>query len=238
MDYSTLAYHLERSHTRRIALRPVTLTDAWPLYQATRNPSFNRWLLWPQPGEDHQVRQRVERIVEAATLGRMAAVSAVVKDTGEWISLFRFQPFRDLENAMEMGIWTHHRFWHGRYSFELGRLCIDVAFTACPGLERLVGASSPDNEPSCRLMELCGLHPGEVELRATEDDQPLLLREYAVTREQWLASHAHRVSFRRFDDQDHDFFPAPAVAAVAAVPADTKTTETRAGSPQVAAQFA
>ncbi len=236
MDFSTLAYHLERCHTRRIALRPVTLTDAWPLFEATRNPSFNRWLLWPQPTVDRLVRERVERIVEAATLSRLAAVSAVVKDTGEWISMFRFQPFRNRDDAMEIGIWTHHRFWHGRYSLELGRLCIDVAFTACPDLQRLVGASSPDNEPSCRLMELCGLHPGDVELRATEGDQPLLLREYAVTREQWQASHAHRVSFRRFDEQDHNIFPAPADGAVAAVAAPD--AEARESSPQVATQFA
>ena len=233
MDYSTLAYHLERCHTRRIALRPVTLTDAWPLFQATRNSSFNRWLLWPQPDEDLLVRQRVERIVEAATLGRLAAVSAVVKDTGEWISLFRFLPFRGRDDTMEMGIWTHHRFWHGRYSFELGRLCIDVAFSTCPELQRLVGAASPENEPSCRLMELCGLRAGELELRPTEGDQPLLLREYAVTREQWQATHGHRVSFRRFDEEDHHNFPAPAVAAVEARSADDCE-----GLPQVAAKCA
>ena len=214
MDFRTLAYHLERCHTRRIALRPVTLTDAWPLFQATRHPTFNRWLLWPQPHADAQVRPRIERIVEASAKGQLAAVSAVVKDTGEWISLFRFQPFRDADDAMEMGIWTHHRFWHGRYSLELGRLCIDAAFTACPDLARLVGASSPDNLPSCKLMELCGLRAGELALRDTEGDAPLELREYHVTRDQWQVAHGHRVSFRRFDEQDHDVFPTASATTV------------------------
>ena len=70
--------------------------------------------------------------------------------------------------------------------------------------------------------------------RALDQTTEADLREYAVTREQWQAAHAHRVSFRRFDEQDHHHnFPAPAVAAVEARSADECE-----GLPQVAAQFA
>ncbi len=219
LDFPALAYHLVRSHTERIALREVTLADAWPLFQATRDVCFNQFLLWRQPTEDMQVRERVQGIVDAAMKGQMAAVSAVVKDTGEWVSMFRFLPYRERANTMdtmdtmEMGIWTHHRFWHGRYSLELGRTCIDVAFMSCPDLQRLVGCSSPDNAPSCKLLEFCGMAPGEVEARPTEDGPPLMLREYAVTRQQWQATQAHRVKVSRFDGQQHGLssIPGPSI---------------------------
>jgi RimJ/RimL family protein N-acetyltransferase len=220
LDFANLSLALELVYTSRIALRPVTLSDSWPLYQATRHPRFNRHLLWPQPQDDWQMRQRIGQIVDSAAKGRMAAVSAVLKDTGEWISLFRFQPYEGGEDTMEMGIWTHHRFWHGQYSLELGRLCIDAAFISCPELQRLMGASAPANRSSCRLMEQCGMSPGELVLRKTEGPEPLELREYSTTRAQWQDAYAHKTAFRRFDAQDHNTFQ-----AVTALGAETQTSD-------------
>lgn len=184
VDFRLLSEQLERICSRRVALRPVSLADGWSLYEATRNPIFNQHLLWAQPANEDEVLERMDAIVDATRSGRMAALSAVVKKTGEWISLFRFQPYASDPKAMEMGVWTHDRFWQGRYSLELSCLCVDAAFLTSD-VEMLIGASSPDNRSSCRLMEITGMKPLQIVRRQAESGALIELREYGVTRDEW-----------------------------------------------------
>jgi RimJ/RimL family protein N-acetyltransferase len=185
-DFLHLSEQLERTHSDRLALRQVALADAWPLFQATRNPLFNQHLLWDQPTDQTQVNQRIDSIVSAARRGRLAAMSAVVKLTGEWVSLYRFQPYAVNPDWVEMGLWTHDRFWQGRYSLELSQACVDAAF-ALSDVNTLVAGAFPENAGSCRVLEHCGLSPGRQVIRHTEPGTEVLLTEYKITREDWIA---------------------------------------------------
>ena len=69
-DFSELSLNLQRAHGRRIALRPASLSDAWPLFHATRNPLFNKHLLWPQPQQEAAVLERMEARVAGWPLFR------------------------------------------------------------------------------------------------------------------------------------------------------------------------
>ncbi|MEO5733811.1 MAG: GNAT family N-acetyltransferase, partial [Rubrivivax sp.] len=196
-DFSELTLNLQRTHGRRIALRPVSLSDAWPLFHATRNPLFNKHLLWPQPQQETAVLERMDLIVDAAARGRLSALSAVVKATGEWIGLFRFQPYREDPQTLEMGVWLHDKFWHGRYSLEIGRLCVDAAFSLSAA-EHLMGASAPDNFGSCSLMMAVGMAPTDLIRRDAETGVPVLLQEYSIAREQWAQRRSSGPSFEVF----------------------------------------
>lgn len=213
-DFSELSLSLQRAHGRRIALRPASLSDAWPLFHATRNPLFNKHLLWPQPEQEASVLERMDLIVDAAARGRLSALSAVIKATGEWIGLFRFQPYRDEPHTLEMGVWLHDKFWHGRYSLEIGRLCVDAAF-ALSTVERLVGASAPANRGSCSLMLAVGMAPTDLVARDAETGIPVLLQEYAITRAQWAGRQRPQPSFEVFRAGGDSLGPDPAEAAAA-----------------------
>ena len=186
LDFQALTDRLERAHSKRLALRPVSLADAWPLYQATRNPLFNKHLAWEQPEDEHPVLTRIGAIADASRSGRMTALSCVVKTTGEWVALFRFQPYGGDARAMEMGVWIHDRFWHGRYSLELGRLCVDAAFDSCE-VARLMAASTMDNRGSYHLMKSVGMSETQVVLRHSETGRPLVLQEFELSRGGWAA---------------------------------------------------
>ena len=188
-DFLELTQALECSFSDRVALRPVALCDAWPLFVATRNPAFNQYLLWAQPEDEALVLKRVRMIMDASRRGRLTALSAVSRKTGEFISLFRFQPHATLPGTIEMGIWVHDKYWHGRYSLELGRLCVSGAFTLC-NVQVLLGASAPENRGSCRLMEAVGMTPQRTVSRDTEMGYQAVLREYTITRSDWAARHA------------------------------------------------
>jgi RimJ/RimL family protein N-acetyltransferase len=140
------------------------------------------------------VLKRVRLIMEASRRGRLTALSAVARRTGEFIALFRFQPHATLPDAIEMGIWVHDKYWHGRYSLELGRLCVSAAFTLSTGVQLLLGASAPANRGSCRLMEAVGMTPGRMVQRDTEMGHQAVLCEYTITRADWAARHVNGFS--------------------------------------------
>lgn len=184
-DFVDLTEQLERVYTARLALRPVALCDAWPLFEATKNPHFNGNLLWPQPQEDLSVLERVQMIMDASRRGRMTALSAVVKATGEWVSLYRFQPYEADSSRVEMGIWTHEKFWHDQYSFELTQACIDSTFVLSD-IPLLIAGASPDNVASCRILERCGMTPSSIAYRHSELKVERKSQEFQITRAHWL----------------------------------------------------
>jgi RimJ/RimL family protein N-acetyltransferase len=183
-DFFELTAQLETAYTPRIALRPASLSDAWPLFMATRNPHFNKYLLWPRPDSEDQTLKRLELIVDAARRGQLSALSAVVRETGEWVSLYRFMNHATIPGALEMGIWTHDRFWAQGYSLELGQLCVAAAFTLTDA-RMLVAASSLSNKGSCRALREIGLQETKLVIRPTEDGRQVELMEFVITREMW-----------------------------------------------------
>ncbi len=193
-DFSELTASLSLFHTKRLALRPAAVADGWPLWGATRNPSFNDGLLWAQPKDDTQVLERMDAIVTACNRGRLTAVSAMVKDTGQWAALFRLLPHAADLSKIELGIWTHTDFWHGRVSMELTRACISAAFTVT-GAQTLVGAATSANRSSCTLMRLCGMEPQRTVSRRHEHMPDVELIEHEITRAHWQQLPWARTAF-------------------------------------------
>lgn len=184
-DFAELTAALSLFHTKRLALRPAAVADGWPLWVATRNPIFNSGLLWSQPKDEAQVLERMDAITTATQRGRLTAVSAVVKDTGQWAALFRLLPHAADPAKIELGIWMHTDFWVGRLSMELTRACISAAFTITD-VQTLVGAATGSNRSSCTLMRLCGMEPRRTVSRRHEDLPEVELIEHEITRARWL----------------------------------------------------
>ena len=206
-DYPGLADRLERAYSTRIALRRVSLADGWPLFEATRNPLFNKFLMWDTPAGELDVLARIDAIVEAQRRGRLAAMSGVIRTTGEWATLFRFQPYAADPDAMEMGVWTHDRFWAGKYTLELSKMCIDACF-ASGDVERLVGAAAPDNAGSCQLMRSVGMADTDLVMRKTEGGRRVELQEFEILRSDW-----ERRAAVRAESPSHATVPTAAEAA-------------------------
>jgi RimJ/RimL family protein N-acetyltransferase len=196
IDFEELVTKLQFVHTDRLALRPLALADAWPLWDATRNPAFNAGLLWAQPDREMQVLERVDAIMQAASRERLAAVSAVCRQTGQWVGLFRYLPHASSLDTVEMGIWVHPNFWHGKVAFELAKACGNAVFSLSD-VEVLVGAAAPSNRGACALNRLGGLMPVRTVWRKHETQADVELIEHEITRAQWLAQQADQVPGKR-----------------------------------------
>lgn len=198
-DFQELTHRLERFSSSRLALRPLCLADAWPLFRATRHEHFNENLAWDQPTDIDGVVQRLELICKAANRGELTALAAVARDTGEWVSLFRFFPPMNKEpGVLEMGIWTHVKFWTGHHSFDLGKLCVDTAFRVS-NVKRLIGLAAPGNRGSIHLMRMVGMTERCRSFKYHETGRKLPTIQCEVSREEWEASRPEVSSFHEFN---------------------------------------
>ena len=213
IDFHELTDRLERFSSPRLALRPLCLADAWPLFHASRNPQFNENLAWDRPADIDGVVQRLELICRAARRGELTALAAVLRETGEWVSLFRFFSPMDKEpGVLEMGIWTHERFWTGRHSLDLGRLCIDTTFRVSDA-DRLIGLAAPANRGSRHLMRMCGMTERRQSFKFHETGRKLPTVQYEIARTEWQASCASMSPFFEFKRSSK-----PGIAAALATP--------------------
>lgn len=181
-------------HSERIALRPFAPADAWPLWHATREPMFNKHLLWTTPETPAELYGRVRAIIAAAASGRMAAISAVEKDSGRWVALLRAhaQPGA-AEPTVVSGIWTHPRFWSDGYSTEATRLAVDACVQEIAPA-RIVAQAMAQNLPAqkvilgagfrrcgpCRLVLEDGCEREAIEFEVRSDAHEPRYRELAA----------------------------------------------------------
>lgn len=143
--------------TGRLALRALAPADAGPLFAASRDERFNAHLSWEQPTQLQQARDRVEALCRAAGDSELTALSAVNHDTGEWVSLLRFLPNAEDPLAVEMGYWTHPRFWMSGFTSELLRAAIPVLFDSPRQPARLVAMVTEPNTDSAGLLRKFGM---------------------------------------------------------------------------------
>jgi len=146
---------LEKSYySERIVLRPLMECDVYPLFIATTDPAFNRYLLWDAPSSLAQVSERIKTILDERRKGQMGAWVAADITTGAFVALFRafaVEPATDVAGLhFETGIWLHPSFWLGGLSVEVTAMSYDFLFDETP-VEVLYAATHRENKAGLGL---------------------------------------------------------------------------------------
>jgi len=190
-EYQILGEELQLTDSPRIAFRPVCRADVGPLFDATRDPTFNAVLSWDAPATEAELAHRIRAILHAVEVGYMTAASAIDRRTGEWLGLCRFMPYEPDTSGVELAVWMHGRVCRNPESplvLELGRLCLDAVFdvTQAPFL---VGAAVPLNMATTNLFRSSGMKERGYVKRMREDGETLKVREFRITRSEWEGLH-------------------------------------------------
>ena len=173
-DLSALERRASYHYSDRLCMRPVALTDAWPLWQATRDDRFNTHLLWEQPGRELDVFERVEHMHELARRNEVLTLSCTLRESGRWAGVFRYAPLRD---GLETSLWIHPDFWAvPGLATEFGRLGLHLGF-AEGGAQRLYARSLTENRAVHKLMKPSGFLPID---QGTLVDEAGCSREYIL----------------------------------------------------------
>ncbi len=186
-------------HTERLAMRQMSLSDLWPLWHTTRHPEFNKGVLWSQPDDLVDIARRTDGLSLAAARGDIAAVSAVLKETGQWGAVFRYLM---LDEELELGLWSHPTLWGKGMGTEVTRLAVFAAFLEM-GVASMCARVAASNRPAVRVLEKAGLTHAGVYPSEHESLGMVELQLFRITREQFenlppeMTAVAHNIT--RFD---------------------------------------
>lgn len=181
MEFNQFAQRINHHYSERLALRQIALSDAWPLFEATQADGFNEHLLWQRPEHHLPVFERIESIIDQAQSGKIAAIAAVARKTGQFAALYRFAPFAD---GVEMSLWTHPEFWGGGFGTETTRLAVQAAMAESDA-NRLYARSMNDNKPAHRVLEKVGLKPTDLGSIRDESGYERHYLTYKIERSDW-----------------------------------------------------
>jgi RimJ/RimL family protein N-acetyltransferase len=159
-DWNEISGLEKHYYSERLVLRPMLECDVYPMFMATTDPAFNRYLLWDAPSTVTQLSERIEKILDERRKGQMGVWVAAEITTGAFVALFRAyaidSPPEVGELHIETGIWLHPNYWMGGLSVEVSSLCLDLIFNETP-TEVLVAQTHVDNKPSQGLFRVMGL---------------------------------------------------------------------------------
>ncbi len=148
----------EPIRTERLILRPPLLSDAAPAYARRSLPEVARYQDWEMP----YTRERAEK-----SMARTAAMDGPAEDEGWTLTIVDAEaPDRilgDLSVQLRWGGRTgyfgytfHPDHWGHGYATEASRALVHYLFTDL-GVSRIESALHPDNPPSARVLEACGM---------------------------------------------------------------------------------
>ena len=99
-------------YAENIVFRNLAKSDLFPLYKATENPSFNKYLTWDAKDEAN-LNIEVKRLLNEAQANRAVVISICDKNSGTWSGFLKFIPNTD---GLEVSIWIHPNNWNSRFS--------------------------------------------------------------------------------------------------------------------------
>jgi len=183
----------------RVLLRPLLECDVYPIFMATTNPAFNRYLLWDAPSTISHLAERIEKILDERRKGLMGVWVAVEITTGAFVALFRAYtveppPGRE-EFHVGTGIWLHPNYWKGGLSIDVSKLSLDLIFNETPA-DVLRAETHVDNKASLGLFRAMGLsHYGTMDFER-EDGVPSPSHLYQITKSDYKVSGFFRESYQ------------------------------------------
>ena len=167
--------------SENLVLRPLERTDAPVIAKLAGDWEVARWTLdIPHPFDVIMARDFIAWAQEELQTQRRFFLAMVARATGELVGVISLTCNSAGEG--EIGYWVGRPYQGRGYAREAAATIIIMGFEAL-ALRRVVAACHPDNEPSWRVLEHCGMHFVEaiqrwsVARRATFD-----LSLYAVDR--------------------------------------------------------
>jgi RimJ/RimL family protein N-acetyltransferase len=105
----TLKMEINGFCTENIAFRLFTRSDAFPLYQATLNPEFNKKLAWGPPESFDDVILQTDLLLREMRSNHSLVVSIVEKNTGSWVGIIKLTIYKD---SLLHSLWFHPNYWN------------------------------------------------------------------------------------------------------------------------------
>ncbi len=111
-------------YSQTFFVRNFVKTDIFPLFEATRHPEFNKFLLWKQPESLEDLLPQVKLLQLQERRNEMFIFSLCDKKDGRWLGIVKGIPYRD---GIDLSFWLSEEMW-GLRSFNVFYFIEDFIF--------------------------------------------------------------------------------------------------------------
>jgi RimJ/RimL family protein N-acetyltransferase len=167
--------------TENIAFRLFTRSDAFPLYQATLNPEFNKKLAWGPPESFDDVIVQADLLLREMMSNQSLVVSIVEKDTGAWIGLIKTSIYKD---SLIHSLWFHPSYWNKPIIIFASSAWTDLFFKST-GLPKLYAKHAMGHSVTERLVKRSGFVYKYNEAVPHSNGSTVDCRTYELSYENW-----------------------------------------------------
>jgi RimJ/RimL family protein N-acetyltransferase len=167
--------------TGTFAYRPISRSDAFPLYEAAQEPQFLSKLWWGPPDTYADAVVEVDKLLGEHTTNTSVVLSVVERTTGKWIG---FVKFMEWEDTLMMTLWTHPDYWRSTTPFRCAETAVDIVIqnTNLPFIYARVTKDYPVMEKM--VMSNGFIHEGESTGMHT-NGTVMPCNVFKLTRENW-----------------------------------------------------
>lgn len=172
---------INNTYYKNISFRSIAKNDVFPLFVATKDENFNRFLLWPRPVEAKEIYPEVDKLIRQNLKNELLAVSLCEKDTAKWMGLFKFTPFKD---GLEITIWIHPEGWKKGVVINTAYPLIQLLqwnYDKIPLYVRVF----PQNIPMKRILRKYGFVFVENIEEKTTTGTPVVLELFILNKDNW-----------------------------------------------------
>jgi RimJ/RimL family protein N-acetyltransferase len=143
MDYLLQIQKLfQNYYTNDFIYRPFVKADTFPLFEATKNPEFNRYLLWNAPKDISELSEQVEMLLREQSMNQATIISICEKNNGQWIGFIKLIHY---ENNIEMSFWIHPNYWKSHFPNDSLNTIIQIIFSNIKNLQGIYAKFHHDN---------------------------------------------------------------------------------------------
>lgn len=172
--------HLDYA-TDNYCFRQFVKADVHPLFAASRNPHFNKFLLWNQPSSIETTMVQVKKLLREDAINQSSTFSIVEKVTGKWVGFVRWIPY---QNGLAGTLWLHPDYWGSGAVNELNDALFAIVFLVAQ-VSSLYIFIQPANTPMVRIAQKKGMEELNMIELVHEDGAPRTFQVYHVARGSW-----------------------------------------------------
>lgn len=176
-----------RLEGERVAIRPLAMSDAEPMFGYASDPAVTHFLPWHPATLIDTVRAFLLQQLARRRRGESVGFAIELRDSGRMIGSTDLMGLKvgDRDSA-ELGYILAREYWGQGLMTEAARLTLQYGFSSL-GLRRVDAFADTDNIGSRRVLEKLGMRAVGTENRMVKNEERVYVR-YAITRLEWEAA--------------------------------------------------
>ena len=170
--------------TRRLLLRYPELTDAPQICAVVKSPRFPDKLPLKEINTTEEIKDWLKGLQEGWGSARVFSWIVEDRELGQTVGQITLSKLHG-DDLWALAFWIHPDYWGKGYATEGAERLLAFGFEVL-GAKKIWAGAGEWNRASCRVLEKIGMeYTGDNPKGYYSKGQPILTREYTLSRESW-----------------------------------------------------